>query len=160
MYWEELGKTVGYDGLYKTESVAGEPKYLAFFDQLNVTYAPLEGVDMANRVAHAFVPNATVFPTQPQVVNTAFVALVDADLSVTVYNSSNLNKCVALFKSEAFPWSILTVHLPTATLSRSESTRRPKPILGSHLPRTFPSTSTPTTFRLSMPSTTCSPSRH
>ncbi|GAA5967692.1 hypothetical protein JCM8115_006904 [Rhodotorula mucilaginosa] len=91
LYWEELGKTVGYDGLYKTESVAGEPKYLAFFDQLNVTYAPLEGVDMANRVAHAFVPNATVFPTQPQVVNTAFVALVDADLSVTVYNSSNLN---------------------------------------------------------------------
>ncbi|GAA5866785.1 hypothetical protein JCM3774_001800 [Rhodotorula dairenensis] len=91
LYWEELGKTVGYDDLYKTESVAGEPKFLAFFDQLNVTYAPLQGVDMIKRVAHAFVPNATVFPTQPQVVNTAFVALVDKDLSVTVYNAANLN---------------------------------------------------------------------
>lgn len=72
--------------------MAGEPKYLAFFDQLNVTFAPLMGVDLEKRVAHAFVPNATVYPTQPQVVNTAFVALVDDNSFVTVYNSSNLNK--------------------------------------------------------------------
>ncbi|POY72718.1 hypothetical protein BMF94_4550 [Rhodotorula taiwanensis] len=91
LYWEPLGKTVSYDGLYKTESMAGEPKYLAFFDQLNVTFAPLMGVDLEKRVAHAFVPNATVYPTQPQVVNTAFVALVDDNSFVTVYNSSNLN---------------------------------------------------------------------
>ncbi|GAA5976933.1 hypothetical protein JCM10908_005684 [Rhodotorula pacifica] len=90
-YWEELNKTVGYDGLYKTESVAGAPKYVAFFDQLNVTYAPLEGIDVENRVAHAFVPNATVYPSQPQVVNTAIVAIVDSNPYVTVYNSSNLN---------------------------------------------------------------------
>merc|ERR1712080_428003 len=50
LYWEPLNKTVGPDGLYVTESVAGEPKFLAFIDQLNVTYAPLEGVNLTSRV--------------------------------------------------------------------------------------------------------------
>ncbi|BGP54147.1 hypothetical protein JCM8202_000018 [Rhodotorula sphaerocarpa] len=89
--WEPLGKAVGWDNSYKTESMAGEPKYLAFFDQLNVTYAELHGVDTQKRVAHAFVPNSTVYPTEPQIVNTAFVSLVDENLFVTAYNSTMLN---------------------------------------------------------------------
>lgn len=92
--WEPLGKAVGWDNSYKTESMAGEPKYLAFFDQLNVTYAELHGVDTQKRVAHAFVPNSTVYPTEPQIVNTAFVSLVDENLFVTAYNSTMLNKYV------------------------------------------------------------------
>lgn len=39
--WEPLGKNVSYDNSYKTSSLAGEPKYMAFISQLNVTYAPL-----------------------------------------------------------------------------------------------------------------------
>lgn len=92
LYWEPLNKTVGPDGLYVTESVAGEPKFLAFIDQLNVTYAPLEGVNLTSRVAHAIVPNGTVFPPQPVVVNTAFVAVVDEDIFLTPYNISLINK--------------------------------------------------------------------
>ncbi|GAA5967690.1 hypothetical protein JCM8115_006903 [Rhodotorula mucilaginosa] len=91
LYWEPLNKTVGPDGLYVTESVAGEPKFLAFIDQLNVTYAPLEGVNLTSRVAHAIVPNGTVFPPQPVVVNTAFVAVVDEDIFLTPYNISLIN---------------------------------------------------------------------
>ncbi|BGP38585.1 conserved fungal protein [Rhodotorula kratochvilovae] len=74
--WEPLNQTVGYDGLYKTESVAGEPKFLAFISQLNVTYAPIYNV--SNNSAWANVPNGTVFPGEPQVVNTAFISLVDS----------------------------------------------------------------------------------
>lgn len=92
LYWEPLNKTVGPDGLYVTESVAGEPKFLAFIDQLNVTYAPLEGVNLTSRVAHAIVPNGTVFPPEPVVVNTAFVAVVDEDVFLTPYNISLINK--------------------------------------------------------------------
>ncbi|GAA5866788.1 hypothetical protein JCM3774_001801 [Rhodotorula dairenensis] len=91
LYWEPLNKTVGYDDLYKTESVAGEPKFLAFINQLNVTYAPLEGVNLTSRVAHASVPNGTVFPPEPQVVNSVFVALVDEDIFLTPYNVSLIN---------------------------------------------------------------------
>lgn len=92
LYWEPLNKTVGPDGLYVTESVAGEPKFLAFIDQLNVTYAPLQGVNLTSRVAHAIVPNGTVFPPEPVVVNTAFVAVVDEDVFLTPYNISLINK--------------------------------------------------------------------
>ncbi|BGP30723.1 conserved fungal protein [Rhodotorula toruloides] len=87
--WELLNKTVGYDGLYKTQSVAGEPKFMAFIDQLNVTYAPLQNI--SNNSASAVVPNGTVFPPQPQVVNSMFVALTDSDVYVTPYNLSLIN---------------------------------------------------------------------
>ncbi|KAJ8295969.1 Protein rds1 [Rhodotorula toruloides] len=72
--WEPLNKTVGYDGLYKTQSLAGEPKFMAFIDQLNVTYAPLQNI--SNHSASAVVPNGTVFPPQPQVVNSAYTVAV------------------------------------------------------------------------------------
>ncbi|GAA5899242.1 hypothetical protein JCM8208_001594 [Rhodotorula glutinis] len=87
--WEPLNKTVSYDGLYKTDSVAGEPKYLAFIDQLNVTYAEI--TNLGNNSGSAVVPNATVYGNQPQVVNTAFIALTDTDLFVTPYNLSLIN---------------------------------------------------------------------
>ncbi|BGP23420.1 hypothetical protein Rt10032_c02g0841 [Rhodotorula toruloides] len=93
--WEPLHKTVGYDGLYKTQSTAGESKFLAFIDQLNVTYAPLQNVSDCS--ASAVVPNGTVFPPQPIGVNSAFVAITDSDVFVTPYNISMLvNHTVAI----------------------------------------------------------------
>ncbi|PRQ78026.1 Ferritin-like domain-domain containing protein [Rhodotorula toruloides] len=87
--WEPLNKTVGYDGLYKTQSMAGEPKFMAFIDQLNVTYAPLQNI--SNNSASAVVPNGTVFPPQPQAVNSLFVALTDSNPYLSVYNLSLIN---------------------------------------------------------------------
>ncbi|GAA5868466.1 hypothetical protein JCM1840_007006 [Sporobolomyces johnsonii] len=92
--WEQPGKTTGYDGLFTTSTVAGAPKFLAFIDQLNVTYSPIYNVsNMTNGLmsAYANVPNSTVFPPQPQVVNSAFVSLVDDDIFLTPYNLSLIN---------------------------------------------------------------------
>ncbi|GAA5967119.1 hypothetical protein JCM11641_000446 [Rhodosporidiobolus odoratus] len=88
--WDKPGKTVGYDGLYTTSTVAGEPKYLAFIDQLNVTYSPIYNVSNSSGVweAYADIPTGVVYTPQPQVVNSAFVSLVDDNVYLTVYNIS------------------------------------------------------------------------
>ncbi|BGP14533.1 conserved fungal protein [Rhodosporidiobolus nylandii] len=88
--WDEPGKVVGYDDLYITSTVAGEPKFLAFIDQLNVTYSPIYNVSNSSGVwqATADVPTGVVFPPEPQVVNSAFVSLVDKDVYLTPYNVS------------------------------------------------------------------------
>ncbi|GAA6003131.1 ferritin-like domain-containing protein [Rhodotorula paludigena] len=89
--WEPLNKTVGYDDLYKTSSVAGDPKFMAFISQYNVTYVPLQNV--SNNSASAIVPNATVFPGigPSQITNSVFVALTDSDIYVTPYNLTLIN---------------------------------------------------------------------
>ncbi|GAA6059441.1 hypothetical protein JCM10212_005380 [Sporobolomyces blumeae] len=84
--WEDPGKVTGYDGLYKTCSFAGKPKYAAFIGQLNVSYAELYNV--SNNTGYAKVPDSVVFPGQPQVVNTAFVSIVDEAVPLTPYNLS------------------------------------------------------------------------
>ncbi|GAA6019459.1 hypothetical protein JCM10207_001396 [Rhodosporidiobolus poonsookiae] len=93
--WDEPGKVVGYDDLYMTSKVAGEAKYAAFIAQLNVTYSPIQNISMDNSTGvwsgWAAVPNGTVFPPQPQVVNSAFVSLVDEDIFLTPYNVSLIN---------------------------------------------------------------------
>ncbi|GAA5960124.1 hypothetical protein JCM21900_002411 [Sporobolomyces salmonicolor] len=92
--WEQPGKVTGYDDLYVTSTFAGEPKFLAFFDQLNVTYAPIYDVKKGHdglSSASARVPASIVFRPEPQVVNTVFVSLVDKDLPVSPYTISLLN---------------------------------------------------------------------
>lgn len=46
---------------------------------------------VGNNSGSAVVPNGTVYGNQPQVVNTAFIALTDTDLYVTPYNLSLIN---------------------------------------------------------------------
>ncbi|GAA5843017.1 hypothetical protein JCM3766R1_001663 [Sporobolomyces carnicolor] len=87
--WEQPGKVTGYDDLYMTETVAGEPKFAAFIGQLNVSYAPL--INVTNNSASAIVPESFVFYDQPQVVNTVFVSIVDTNLTLTPYNLSMIN---------------------------------------------------------------------
>ncbi|GAA5822488.1 hypothetical protein JCM5353_000526 [Sporobolomyces roseus] len=104
--WEEPGKVVGYNDLYMTSTVAGEPKFLAFINQLNVSYAPIFNISnftssamnstgsnntVAMHTASAYVPEGVVYPGQPQAVNTVFVSLVDQNVSVTPYNLSMIN---------------------------------------------------------------------
>ncbi|GAA6037960.1 hypothetical protein JCM8097_009510 [Rhodosporidiobolus ruineniae] len=91
--WDEPGKTVGYDNSYVTSTVAGQPKYLAWIDQLNVTYSPIMNISNSSGVwtAVADVPTGVVFPPEPQVVNSAFVSLVDDNIYLTPYNLSLIN---------------------------------------------------------------------
>ncbi|GAA6059433.1 hypothetical protein JCM10212_005372 [Sporobolomyces blumeae] len=84
--WEDPGKVTGYDGLYKTCSFAGEPKYAAFIGQLTVSFAELYIV--SNNTGYAKVPDSVVFPRQPQVVNTVFVSLTDQAVPVRPCNLS------------------------------------------------------------------------
>ncbi|KAK4696759.1 hypothetical protein P7C70_g8321, partial [Phenoliferia sp. Uapishka_3] len=94
--WEEPGKIVGYDDLYKTSTVAGAPKFAAFISQLNVTYAPL--FNIVNNTGSVYQPgfDDVVYPTDPQVNGTMFISLVDAEVNLTPYNISLiLNHTVA-----------------------------------------------------------------
>jgi len=86
--WEAPGMTVSYNNSYNT-TVGGNvnstvPQFLAFINQLNVTYVPLANV--TNNTATAIQPNGTVFPVTPndQIINgTSFIALTATDLYVT-----------------------------------------------------------------------------
>ncbi|KAK1923366.1 Rds1 protein [Papiliotrema laurentii] len=96
--WEAPGKTVSYNNSYNT-SIGGlinatQPSFVAFINQLNVTYAPLNVT--GENTGFAYQPGGTVFENTNQeyqtIINgTSFVALTDTDLYVTPYNLSLLN---------------------------------------------------------------------
>lgn len=89
--WEGPGKTTGYDDLFTTSTVAGEPKYAAFISQLNVTYVPLHNISSSDKTAAVYQPDGNVFVGDPQVNGTMFVSLVDDNPYLTPYNISLIN---------------------------------------------------------------------
>ncbi|KAF9187513.1 hypothetical protein BGZ49_004041 [Haplosporangium sp. Z 27] len=113
--FETPGKKVGPDKKYTTESNAGKPKFVAWINQLNVTYTPLEDVQYSQEdgekvgtatTKQPFVPK--IYPGlttdgHPLINGTIFVALVDKDIYVTPANLSELNPHVvagpALYQS-------------------------------------------------------------
>ncbi|KDQ57652.1 hypothetical protein JAAARDRAFT_193947 [Jaapia argillacea MUCL 33604] len=101
--WENPGKTVGYDGMYKTSTSAGAAKFVAWISQLNVTYTPLSNI--SGNTGMTIQPGGTVFGgnTAPIVNGTMFVLVTDLDLFVTPANLSLLNPHVvagpALYQS-------------------------------------------------------------
>jgi len=93
--WEAANQTVSYDGKYNT-SIGGlvngtTPKYVAWVNQLNVTYSPLTVT--GNNTGYATQPGGVVFNnTDDGIINgTMFIGLTDTDLYVTPYNLSLLN---------------------------------------------------------------------
>jgi len=46
---------------------------------------------VTNNSASAIVPNGTVYPPQPQVVNSVFISLVDEQVPLTPYNLTLIN---------------------------------------------------------------------
>jgi len=100
--WESAGKTVSYNNSYNT-SIGGlinstQPSFLAFINQLNVTYAPVEVT--GENTGYAIQPNGTVFedtPENPIINGTVHIALTDTDLYVTPYNLSLLNDHIFAF---------------------------------------------------------------
>merc|ERR1712099_100293 len=76
--WDTPGKPVGPNNSYVTSvsDVAGEPAYVAWAAQLNLTYPP----------------NATVYENGQQIVNgTMFIAVTDIDMPLTPFNLSMIN---------------------------------------------------------------------
>jgi len=66
--WENPGQTVSYNNSYNT-SIGGlinstAPAFLAFINQLNVTYAPVEVT--GNNTGYVIQPNGTVFEDTPE----------------------------------------------------------------------------------------------
>lgn len=102
--WEKPGKKVGPDGKYTTSTDAGHPKFVAWVNQLNLTYTPLELNDDGFS-GWTIQPGDYVFPPESgksngtdtgeqavRIVNgTLFIAITDSDPFLTPFNLSLIN---------------------------------------------------------------------
>ncbi|PYI28417.1 putative stress response protein Rds1 [Aspergillus indologenus CBS 114.80] len=99
--WEEPGKAVGPNNSYVTSTSAGEPKFVAWASQLNVTYSPLtlNGSNSGSTIQ----PDVSTYAGDPAANGTLFIAITDSDLFVTPFNITMLNPHVvagpALYQS-------------------------------------------------------------
>ncbi|KAI6806181.1 hypothetical protein KC332_g13259 [Hortaea werneckii] len=90
--WDTPGKPVGPNNSYVTSvsDVAGEPAYVAWAAQLNLTYTPLTVT--GPNTGYTYQPNATVYENGQQIVNgTMFIAVTDTDMPLTPFNLSMIN---------------------------------------------------------------------
>lgn len=87
--WEAPGQAVGPNNSYITSTGAGEPQFVAWVSQLNLTYTPLTVT--GNNSGYAHQPAGEVFQGDPAVNGTMFVALTDSDLFLTPFNLSMIN---------------------------------------------------------------------
>lgn len=87
--WDEPGLAVGPNNSYTTSTTAGEPRYVAWLGQFNLTYTPLTKTG-ANS-GKTYQPKADTFETDPALNGTAFIALTDSTLYVTPFNLSLIN---------------------------------------------------------------------
>ncbi|KAF2236697.1 stress response protein Rds1 [Viridothelium virens] len=87
--WETPGLKVGPNNSYVTSTTAGDPKYVAWVAQLNLTYTPLT-ITGPNR-GSTFQPASEVYEGDPTVNGTMFVALTDEYLDLSPFNLSMIN---------------------------------------------------------------------
>lgn len=87
--WDEPGQAVGPNNSYVTTTQAGQPKFVAWVAQLNLTYTDLT-VTGPNQ-GFSFQPADEVFEGDPVVNGTMFVALTDSNLYLTPFNISMIN---------------------------------------------------------------------
>ena len=99
--WEAPGKPVGPNNSYITATTAGAPVYVAWVNQLNLTYTDLT-ITGANQ-GYTFQPNTSTFAGDPAVNGTMFVALTSQNITLTPFNLSMINPFVvagpALYQS-------------------------------------------------------------
>ncbi|ROT43574.1 hypothetical protein SODALDRAFT_267625 [Sodiomyces alkalinus F11] len=93
--WDDPGRPVGPNNSYVTATEVEVPRFAAWVTQLNVTYSPLEDVNLSNRTAYTIQPNVSTLEGDPAINGTMFLALTDIDLYVTPYNLTQLNPHVA-----------------------------------------------------------------
>lgn len=87
--WENAGQQVGPNNSYTTTTQAGEPRFVAWVQQLNLTYTELTITGPNSGYTHQ--PASEVFEGQPAVNETTFIALTDTDIFVTPFNISLMN---------------------------------------------------------------------
>lgn len=88
--WEPPGQPVGPNNSYVTSSQAGEPKFVAWVTQLNVTYSPLS-VSNNSTTGKTIQPNVETYEGNPAVNGTMFIAVTDADIELSPFNLSMIN---------------------------------------------------------------------
>jgi hypothetical protein len=92
LQWDEPGQTVGPNNSYVTAkgSVAGTPAYVAWVQQLNLTYTPLTLT--GPNEGYTFQPNGSVYQGGAPIVNeTTFIAITDTDMYLTPFNLTFIN---------------------------------------------------------------------
>ncbi|KAK1050070.1 hypothetical protein LTR74_017145 [Friedmanniomyces endolithicus] len=92
LQWDTPGQPVGPNNNYVTviSPVAGPPAFVAWTNQLNLTYTPL--VFTGENTGYTYQPNGTVYENgSPIVTRTTFIALTDTDLFLTPFNLSMIN---------------------------------------------------------------------
>ncbi|KAI9745768.1 MAG: hypothetical protein M4579_007637, partial [Chaenotheca gracillima] len=80
---------VGPNKSYETTTSAGAPQFVAWVTQLNVTYSALTNI--SGNTGMALQPNVSTFAGDPAINGTMFVALTDANITLTPFNLSMIN---------------------------------------------------------------------
>ena len=89
LQWDAPGQAVGPNNSYVTSTSAGAPKFVAWSQQLNLTYSPL--VTTGTGKGYTYQPEGFVYGDDGVINGTMAVLLTDLDLFVTPFNVSMLN---------------------------------------------------------------------
>lgn len=91
--WDNPGLPVGPNNSYVTSTAAGQPAFVAWVSQLNLTYTPLEIT--GQNEGYTYQPASEVYQGDPAANDTMFIALTDSDIFLTPFNLSMINPHVA-----------------------------------------------------------------
>ncbi|KAE8131807.1 ferritin-like domain-containing protein [Aspergillus pseudotamarii] len=101
LHWDEPARPVGPNNSYITSTSAGDPKYVVWVTQLNVTYSPLEMT--SDNCGSTIQPDVQTYAGDPAVNGTMFIAITDSDPYLSPFNLSMINPHVvagpALYQS-------------------------------------------------------------
>ncbi|KAI4210087.1 MAG: hypothetical protein LQ351_007036 [Letrouitia transgressa] len=90
LQWDAPGTAVGPNNSYVTSTSAkNPPKFVAWSQQLNLTYSPL--TDTGNNTGYTYQPEGFVYGNDGIINGTMAVLLTDENLFVTPFNVSLLN---------------------------------------------------------------------
>lgn len=98
--WDNPGLAVGPNNSYVTSTTAGQPAFVAWLSQLNLTYTPLTVT--GSNSGFTYQPANEVFETDPALNGTVFIALTDADVYATPFNLTMINphvRALGLYQS-------------------------------------------------------------
>ena len=99
--WENAGQAIGPNNSYVTSTSAPAAKYVAWVNQLNLTYSDLTVT--GPNTGYTFQPDVATYAGDPAINGTMFVALTSTNLVFTPFNLSQINPFVfagpALYQS-------------------------------------------------------------
>lgn len=87
--WENPGQAVGPNNSYITSTSAMAPKFVAWVNQLNLTYTSLQIT--GNNTGYTYQPAGEVYQGDPMANDTMFIALTDSNPFLTPFNLSMIN---------------------------------------------------------------------